>query len=958
VVDNLRKKLIEVALPLEIINKGSIRENYIYKGNPSSLHKWWAQRPLAAARAVIFAQMVDDPSSWPELFKTEKAQEKERKRLFKIIEDLVIWENINNITVIENAKNEIWESWRRTCTENVDNQSLKEIFNRKVLPAFHDPFSGGGTLPLEAQRLGLKSFAADLNPVSVLINKSMIEIPTRYINMPPINPSANDKTQMIKDNWKGTEGMAADIRYFGLRLVEKANDAIGHLYPKIEITSELADGRKDLKPLIGKKLDVISWLWVRTVESPNPAFAKAHVPLAPTFVLSTRPGREVYVKPIIEGKTYKFRVLPGKSKDLEEYKKGTKVSRGANFNCLLSGTPIEGDYIKEQGVQGKMRTRLMAIVAESELGRVYISPAVEHETIATELHASWKPDVEISGSTQYIGVRLYGMNRFDQIFLERQLVAMDKFTDLVSVLRDEILECAKTFKRTMKNDLDAEAYANAIATYVAFAIDKHAMYGNALVPWYTKEDRPSMLFTQQVLPMVWDPVEVNPFCEVGGSLIKSIEIVANALSGLPQKDTVQGSVQQVTATQGIDSNNLIISTDPPYYDNVPYADLSDFFYIWLRKSLKGLYPNLFTTITVPKAEELVAFAYRHNGKDGAESFFLDGMTQAMNVIMRHSHPAFPVTIYYAFRQSEKEKSGNASTGWETFLEAVIKAGFSINGTWPMRTERTGRMRDTDSNALASSIILVCRARPENATSTTRREFINMLKSELPAAIKYLQNSNIAPVDLAQSAIGPGMSVYSRFLNVIDAQGKSTSVREALSLINQTLDEVLAEQEGDFDADSRWALAWFEQQGFKEGEYGLAETLSKAKNTSVNGLVEAGILESSKGKVRLLKPQELPEDWDPLKDKRLTEWEIVHHLIRVLEKGGESVAAEIVSKLGSKSEIVKELAYRLYNICERKKRATEALSYNSIIQSWQEILKLAGEKKKAQAEPGTLFDQGE
>ncbi|MCQ1549844.1 MAG: hypothetical protein NOF05_13735, partial [Candidatus Accumulibacter phosphatis] len=359
-----------------------------------------------------------------------------------------------------------------------------------------------------------------------------------------------------------------------------------------------------------------------------------------------------------------------------------------------------------------------------------------------------------------------------------------------------------------------------------------------------------------------------------------------------------------------------------------------FFYVWLRRSLKPVFPDLFTTLAVPKVDELVATPYRHGSKHEAEAFFLDGMTHAIHRLAEQAHPAFPVTIYYAFKQAESDGAdGTTNTGWDTFLAAVIQAGFAISGTWPMRTEQPKGLRAFAQNALASSIILVCRSRSVTAPVATRRDFVTALKSELPPALAHLQRGNIAPVDLAQAAIGPGMAVYTRYAKVLDAEGKPLPVRAALALINQTLDEALAKQEGDFDADSRWALTWFEQTGFAEGDYGVAEQLSKSKNTSVGGLDEAGILVSKAGKVRLLKPAELPADWDPLTDKRLTHWEIVHQLIRALESGGESAAAGLVAKLGSKAETARELCYRLYTLCERKKRAVEAMAYNGLVQSW-------------------------
>ena len=954
------KKLIEVALPLEAINKASVRENYIYRGNPSSLHKWWAQRPLAAARAVIFAQMVDDPSGRPDLFPTEADQDKERQRLFRIIEELVQWENTTNETVLQGARNAIWESWRRACAENVGHSRAKEVFNRSRLPAFHDPFAGGGTLPLEAQRLGLEAYASDLNPVAVLINKSMIEIPPKFAGQPPVNPMVREDAALIEREWKGAQGLAEDVLYYGRWMRAEAEKRIGHLYPKIEITAEMVKDRKDLRPLRGQKLTVIAWLWVRTVRSPNPAFSQVEVPLASTFVLSTKPGKEAYVQPVIEDGSYRFTVKVGKPKDAEGVKTGTKLARGANFKCLMSGAPITGDHIKAEGSAGRMGARLMAIVAESGCGRVYLAPTPGHETIVAQATPLWKPSGAMVEDARAFTPYLYGLREWASLFTSRQLVALTTFSDLLQetcelVKRDMSVVAIARGGSHHQTEGSTIQYEDAVSLYVAFAIDKYSTYGNSLVPWYPKESRPSMLFSQQLVPMVWDYTEVNPFSTIGGSLAKSLAIVGAALEGLPHAPPI-GIVTQEDAAVGGGHASVVISTDPPYYNNVPYADLSDFFYVWLRRSLKVAFPDLFATLEVPKVEELVATPYRHGGKERAETFFLDGMTQAMSRLAQQAHPAFPVTIYYAFKQTEGGDAGTASTGWETFLGAVIRAGFGISGTWPIRTERTGRVRDTGSNALASSIVLVCRPRALNAPAATRREFLAALKAELPPALAHLQAGNIAPVDLAQAAIGPGMAAYTRYSKVLDADGKALSVRNALALINQTLDEVLAEQDSDFDADTRWALTWFEQSGFAEGEYGVAETLSKAKVTTVRGLVDAGIAKSGKGEVRLLRPGELAKDWDPERDTRLTVWEMVHHLVRALEAGGEGAAAELVKKLGSKAEVARELAYRLYTVCERKKRAAEALSYNGLVQSWPEITRLVREGGKPQAEQAQLFEQ--
>lgn len=902
--------------------------------------------------------MVDDPSAHPDIFPTEKKQEKERQRLFRIIEELVKWENTTNEAVLQQARDEIWQSWRYTCAENADHPRAKELFDRYKLPAFHDPFAGGGALPLEAQRLGLESYASDLNPVAVLINKAMIEIPPKFAGKPPVNPDAQRQKAQMDKSWRGAQGLAEDVRYYGQWMRDEAEKRIGHLYPKVEVTAAMVQERPDLKRYAGRKLTVIAWLWARTVKSPNPAFASVDVPLASTFMLSTKAGKEAYVEPVIEGCGYRFTVKVGKPRNAEGAKNGTKLAR-ANFGCLMSGAPISGDYIKAEGKAGRMGARLMAIVAEGDRGRTYLAPTPEMEAIALTAQPTWKPEGDIPTRMTGGNCTPYGLSTWGDLFTPRQLVALTTFSDLVQEARERVKRDAITAglpdngKALAEVGAGATAYADALGVYLAFALNKVADRGSSLGRWDPTPTQSGIIntFSRQALPMSWDFAESNPLGGASGNYRGAIDLVAKALLAASLTATSGYATQDDAAAQSVSSDKLV-STDPPYYDNIGYADLSDFFYVWLRRSLRSVFPELFATLAVPKAEELVATPYRHGSKQKAETFFLYGMTHAMHRLAEQAHTAFPVTIYYAFKQAESDGAdGTTNTGWDTFLAAVIEAGFAISGTWPMRTELSNRMIGSGTNALASSIVLVCRQRPATAPTATRRDFVTALKAELPQALAHLQAGNIAPVDLAQAAIGPGMAVYTRYAKVLDAEGKPLPVRSALALINQTLDEALAEQEGDFDADSRWALTWFDQTGFAEGDYGVAEQLSKSKNTSVGGLDEAGILVSRAGRVRLLKPAELPADWDPLTDKRLTHWEIVHQLIRALEYGGESAAAALVAKLGSKAETARELCYRLYTLCERKKRAVEAMAYNGLVQSWPEITRLAAEKPRALI-PGT------
>lgn len=957
----MKKKLIEVALPLEAINKASAREKSIRHGHPSTLHLWWARRPLAAARAVIFAQMVDDPSSYPDLFPTEKAQEKERKRLFKIIEELVKWESTSNEEVLQQARDEIWQSWRRTCAVNADNPQAMELFDRHKLPAFYDPFAGGGALPLEAQRLGLEAYASDLNPVAVLINKAMIEIPPKFTGKPPVNPQVWKDQTLFTRTWHGVQGLADDVRYYGQWMRDEAEKRIGHLYPKIEVTTEMAKERPDLKKYVGQKLTVIAWLWARTVKSPNPAFAQVDVPLVSTFLLAIKPGKEAYIEPVITADGYRFIIKVGITRNTEAVKNGTSAGKRAAFNCVMSSTPIPYDYIRSEAQAGRMSARLMAIVAEGDRERVYLSPTTALEIVAQQAKTEWKPDCEMPKKHRNFQPPGYGMNNLRDIFTARQILALTTFSDLVQEVRTIVKSDALAAGMSADGKaLDADgtgaiAYADAVSVYLGLSASKAADNNSTICSWMPgiKYEVVRNTFSRQALPMTWDYAESNPFAESSGDFYEQVKRALTVFEISFATTIAGGKSTQADAQSGTNAIGRVVSTDPPYYDNIAYADLSDFFYVWLRRALQPVFPDLFATLAVPKAEELIATPYRHGSREKAEAFFLNGMTQAMHRLAEQAHPAFPVTIYYAFKQSETESDGDggtASTGWDTFLEAVIRAGFAITGTWPMRTERGARSVGNGANALASSVVLVCRPRATDAPTATRREFFTALRAELPVALAHLQRGNIAPVDLAQAAIGPGMAVYTRYTKVLDAEGKAFSVRDALSLINQSLDETLAEQEGDFDADTRWALAWFEQFGFNDGEYGVAETLSKAKNTSVGGMVEANILSSKAGKVRLLRPDELPENWNPDKDQRLTIWEIVHHLVRVLEADGEGAAAVLLTKLGTRAEVARELAYRLYTICERKKRAQQALSYNGLVQSWPEIVLLAATPKSVDIQP--------
>jgi putative DNA methylase len=961
-----RKKLIEMAIPLEAINAASAREKSIRHGHPSTLHLWWSRKPLATARAVIFCQLVDDPSAVPEEFLSEEAQEIERLRLFALISELVQWESTTNEQVLNRARTEIRRSWRRACVDNAKHPEAAELFNPEKLPSFHDPFAGGGSLPLEAQRLGLESYASDLNPVAVLINKAMIEIPPKFAGKPPVNPDSRSNKQLIERQWKGSEGLAEDIRYYSKWIRNNAEKRIGNLYAKVIITPEMVANRSDLAPFQGEELPVVAWLRARTVNSPNPVYSHVSIPLTSTFMLCNKGGKEVYLRPVIEDDSYRFEVMIGKPLEHEAAKAGTKLARGANFKCLMSGTPIAADYIKAEGLGGRMGARMLAVVAESAKGRVYLNATREMEDLSISSIPEWQPGTLLPGDTRSHWTPPYGLTTYGDLFTIRQLVALSTLSELILLAQEQVLQDARvsSFSNSEISLRDggqgAHAYGEALAIYLSFALDKVVDRGSTISRWDPTPTQSGVIntFSRQGIPMTWNYAESNPLGSASGSFVSSSDLVAKACCCFNNEP--DGRAFQMDGMSQTLNKLKVISTDPPYYDNIGYADLSDFFYVWLRRTLSTIYPALFATVEAPKAEELIASPFRHGGKESAERFFLEGMSLAIEQLVHQTHPAFPLTIYYAFKQSEtKSDSGSSSTGWETFLSAVVRAGLVISGTWPIRTELANRILSLDSNALASSVVLICHRRQDASLNLTRNEFRRQLRQELPRSLRELERANIAPVDVAQAAIGPGMAIYSNTKAVLNPDDSPMSVREALIEINAALDEYLSQDEGELDVDSRFALTFFESFGYKERDFGDAEGLAKARNLSVAGVAEAGILRSVAGKVRLLPRAELPEDWDPTSDKRLCVWEATQQLIKRLEADGEDKAAELLLQLktisghGDLAANCRALAYRLYNHCEKTKQAEEARAYNGLVIAWPELEKRAAATSTAAAGPQQL-----
>ena len=1009
-----RKKLIEVSIPLAAINAASAKEKSIRHGHPSTLHLWWARRPLAACRAVLFCSLVDDPESDPRYLRQgeiglELAAEK-RAELHSLIEELVVWKNSNDPDILGRARAEIARCVASRKIETGDyaaddavpetapeedghddlpkfegapppaytfgqiegmNASREQVnhFLATQAPPVLDPFCGGGSIPLEAQRLGLRAVGSDLNPVAVLITKALIEIPPKFAGQPPVHPGQSKK--LLEKQWKGAEGLAEDVRFYGKWMRDEAEKRIGHLYPKVQITEAMAADRPDLEKYVGRELTVIAWLWARTVASPNPAARGAHVPLARSFWLSKKQGKLAWIEPVADraAGTFRFEVRVGEPNDEHKKKIGAGTVNRRGGTCLLTGDAMKFPYIRSEGQQRRMRHRMTSIALAGDRERVYVPATDEQVEVAEAATPNWTPAGDLADNARDFKTPNYGMETHASLYTKRQATALATFCEIVRNLPRSIAdEAARLLPQDSLPLRDcgrgARAYGEAVSTYVGMLVDKYADLANSLCAWEPLAQCPRHLFARQAIPMVWDYAEGNPFGESSGSWDVLLRNTANAFeSPLFEFHRPSGgrSFQKDAIGNQYGLGKIVISTDPPYYDNISYAELSDFFYVWLRRSLGDVYPQLAQTIETPKKRELIAAPHRHGGdNEAANAFYEKGFRSAFSWLPPQTAEGVPVTIFYAFKQVEKAAESQdlaealVSTGWEKMLAGIIAAGYTVEGTWPMRTEMKSRMIGMGNNALASSIILVCRPRPADAPTATRREFKRLLDAELPDALAHLRAGGIAPVDLAQAAIGPGMAVFTRHQKVLESDGAAMTVRTALGLINEVLDASLAEAEGDFDRDTRWAVAWFEQHGPAEGPYGDAETLSNAKNTSVDGLVRAGVITSRAGKVRLVPRPQLPADWSPATDDRLTVWEACQHLIRVLEADGEAKAAALLAELGAEADKARDLAYRLYSFSERKKLSAEGRAYNGLITAWPELSRLSREVRRERQTQGSLL----
>ena len=898
----VKKKLIETSLPLEAINAASAREKSIRHGHPSTLHLYWARRPLATVRAVLFAQLVDDPASRPDEFPTVESQDKERARLHALMEKLIIWENSNDEKLLEQAREEIRKS------------------NNGKLPAVVDPFAGGGSIPLEAQRLGLESHASDLNPLAVLINKALIEIPPKFAGWSPVFPGVAEE----QSSWLRAEGLAADVQHYGQWLRDEAEKRIGHLYPKVT-----APG--------GTEHTVIAWIWARTVISPNPA-NPIETPLVRSWWLSKRKGKEAWVKATVVDGQVQYEVqnnADGPKGDAD----GTVNRRGAV--SIADGTPIDLSYIRAESRAKRMGAHLIAVVADGGKGRVYVSPNEKHMSLAQVPRPDDVPTGDVFDWPGRINVYRYGMTEWADLFTNRQLVALTTLSNLVSEARSKVLEDALNAgipagERLEDGGVGAEAYADAVATYLGLGVSRTTDRSSSLASWDSSNPKVRNTFGRQALPMVWDYAEANILSHSTGGLQSQLQYISRAIAHTPA--AVKSEAVQISAMSR-DYAGLVVSTDPPYYDNIGYSDLSDFFYVWLRKSLRTIHPSVVGTMLTPKADELVANPYRHGGKQGAEKFFIEGFNSVFHRIREDdANPDVPMTVYYAYKQQDRGKDGTSSTGWHTLLDGLIQSRWEITATWPMRSELKNRMLSHGTNALASSILLACRPRPADARAVARRAFVAALKSELPEALRTLMQGAIAPVDLAQAAIGPGISVFSRYAKVREADGSDMSVRDALQLINATLDEVLGEQESDLDSDTRFAVRWYRQYGWEADSSGIADQLARSSDTSLAELQRGGIFEAKGGKARLLSPTQLNDEWDPAADEHVSVWEATVRLAAVLAKDGVDKVAELLPAVGEKVSLdaVKELGFLLFHEAEKNKDTDDAILFNGLVSSWGDL----------------------
>ena len=946
-----RKKLIEHSLPLDAINAASVREKSAKAGHPWGTHFWWSRKALAAARAVVFAQLVDDPESWPEHFPTEEAQDKERRRLHRIIEDMVEWpksaskDQIRFARSIQAARVEIARSLARSegC-EAPDAENPDEVleFLQEHGPPIYDPFCGGGSIPLEAQRLGLRAYGSDLNPVAVLITKSLIEFPRKFAGLPPVHPDAAKHSDIAGRSWRGAEGLAEDVRRYGAWIQEQAKKRIGHHYP-------------DTKTPDGEEVTVVAWLWVRTVASPDPALKGAHVPLASSFVLSAKKGKMAIAIPIRDenapdGWRFEVKTSGITKKEIEEAKKGT-VNRSDGGTCILSGSNMPFAYIREQGKSVGLSKRLMALVVEGGKGKTYLAPDDQQEDAANIEQATLP---ELSGDLTYnprdFKTPNYGLTTWADLFTARQALALSTLSELALEVHSMVVEdcgkCEAFANRNCKDTLErggdgATAYADALCTYLSLVVSQAANHNATTCGWNRPNQQLRSTYARQAIAMSWDFAEANIISDRTGSFFSMLYRSANGIESL--KETGFGQAWQADARKGYEAHNLSVVSDPPYYDNFVYADLADFFYIWQRKGLSKIHSELFRRLESPKSDELVVAPYRQGGPSAAEAAFAEGIQEALSR-QRETTECWPISIFYAFKQEELKKEGLFSPGWASFLSGLVKTGFSIDGTWPIQTEKAGRVQSISMNALASSVVLICRKRSDDAPSIARRDFQRELRIEMQRALED-QQATIPLPDRRQAAIGPGIGVFSKYRCVREADDSEMTVATALALVNREIDAILAEGTEALDSETRFALEWYGRHGFSEGKSGDAISALQGFNLSEAAMNRSGLFRARGGSAKLLTREEMIQEnpgWSPAADNTPTAWELAQHLARIhgAQDGGIEAAGRILAQRPHAGPDVLLVAERLYDMDNNRGRAGEALVWNELQADWPQILAAA------------------
>ena len=893
-----RKKLIETGIPLRTINEESAREKSLRHGLPSTLHLYWARRPLATTRSILFAQLVDDPSAHPDRFPTEEEQDRERKRLQLLMERLAKWENIHDTDLYKEARQAILDS------------------NDGIMPDVLDPFAGGGAIPLEAQRLGLKAQASDLNPLAVTINKALIEFPSIFFNQPSVHPTEGTKAS------DKSGGLADDIRYYGKVLRDKAFEKVGHLYPKVKDENDTEH-------------TVIAWIWARTVTNPNPA-NPVQVPLVRSWWLSKKKGHEAWVEPIVASDgSISYKVHHDDQGPTGE-QEGTVDRKGAV--SIVDGTPIALEYIRSEGRAGRLGARLIAVVGDSSAGRVYVSPSAFQGRVADVEEPSDKPMELLPERALGFRIQAYGAKLWSDLFTNRQLTVLTTLADTVAevqelVLADALAAGMPEGKPLADGGNGARAYADAVSVYLSLAVSRQTDYSSSICGWNINREGLRNVFARQAIPMTWDYAETNPFSSSSGNFLGQVEWVAEAVENVPAYPECEAH-QADAATR--DYSNVVVSTDPPYYDNIGYSDLSDYFYVWLRRMLKPVLPSVTATMLTPKAQELVANPYRHGGKDGASEFFVDGFNHVFAHIRQTARTDIPMTVYYAYKQ--KDNKTGTSTGWYALLDGLIHSGWEITATWPVRSERGGRMISVGTNSLASSIVLACRPRPADAPATTMRAFNSVLRMELSEELRTLIASGIDPVDLSQAAIGPGISVYSRYSRIREADGTDMPIQRALEVINHVIDEVMGDADSDYDPDTRFAVKWYQAYGWSQQDSGIADQLSRSCGTSPDALVRSSVFEAAGGNARLLRPGELSGEWDPLTDVRTSLWEAAVRLAGVLDAKGVDAVTPMMAHVGQCMPLdqVRGLVFRMYHEAEKRKDTEEAIRFNNLASMWDDL----------------------